>query len=108
MENDKIKMIRKSLGDDLEEDKRLFSDDELASMLTSYEDINLCLYYLYLQKAGRLITNESYIKSIKAGNEELERLNASDLQAMALKQAEKYKELYDWSKNVDETSCIIY
>ena len=66
------------------------------------------LEVLFTQKAGRLITNENYIKSIKAGNEELTRLDASELQAMALKQAEHYRNLYEWEKDVNEASSIIY
>ncbi len=110
MDMEKIKSIRKSLGDYSEnEAARLFTDEELKEciMLHSNSDYKL-LWILFTQKAGRLITNENYIKSIKAGNEELERLNACDLQAIALKQAEHYKSLYEWEKNVNEASSIIY
>jgi len=107
---EKIKSVRRSLGDTSEdESERLFTDEELEEdiKLHAHSDYKL-LWILFTKKAGRLITNENYIKSIKAGNEELERLNAYELQAMALKQAEKYQELYKWENEVNETSCIVY
>ncbi|MGP1438303.1 MAG: hypothetical protein ACTTKH_04450 [Treponema sp.] len=107
MDKEKIERIRFSLGDK-EENTLLFSDKEIEEILQSTESESQALYILYLQKAGRLITNESYIKSIKAGNEELERLNAEDLQRIALKQADKYKELYEWEKKIERSSCFIY
>ena len=108
MNIENIKSIRKSLGDDLEKEKQLFTNEEIEAEWEKTNNVNLCLYHLYLQKAGRLITNETYIKSIKAGNEELERLNALDLQNMALKQAEEYKRLYEWEIEVNEASKFIY
>lgn len=107
MNIEEIKSIRKSLGD-VNDENLLFTDKEIEAEWEKTNNVNLCLYHLYLQKAGRLITNENYIKSIKAGNEELERLNALDLQNMALKQAHYYKELYEWEKEVNEASSFIY
>lgn len=110
MDIEKIKSIRKSLGDFSEDETaRLFTDKEINDVLCRYEYSEYkVLEVLFTQKAGRLITNENYIKSIKAGNEELTRLDASELQAMALKQAEHYRSLYEWEKNVNEASSIIY
>ena len=107
MNIEKIKYVRASLGD-VDDKIRLFTDEELDLVLQNTESLNQALYHLYLQKAGRLITNETYIKSIKAGNEELERLDASDLQKMALLQADKYKELYEWEKEIEDASRFIY
>lgn len=107
MNIEEIKSIRKSLGD-VNDENLLFTDKEIEAEWEKTNNVNLCLYHLYLQKAGRLIINETYIKSIKAGNEELERLNALDLQNMALKQALYYKELYEWEKEVNEASSFIY
>ena len=107
MNIEEIKSIRKSLGD-VNDENLLFTNKEIEAEWEKTNNVNLCLYHLYLQKAGRLITNETYIKSIKAGNEELERLNAFDLQNMALKQALYYKELYEWEKEVNEASSFIY
>lgn len=110
MDIEKIKSIRKSLGDFSEDETaRLFTDKEINDVLYRYEYSEYkVLEVLFTQKAGRLITNENYIKSIKAGNEELTRLDASELQAMALKQAEHYRNLYEWEKDVNESSSIIY
>ena len=110
MDIEKIKSIRKSLGDFSEDETaRLFTDEEIDEVLNNYEYSEYkVLEVLFTQKAGRLITNENYIKSIKAGNEELTRLDASELQAMALKQAEHYRNLYEWEKDVNEASSIIY
>lgn len=108
MDIEVIKSIRKSLGDDLQEDNQLFTDKEIQAVFNKTQNINLCLYQLYLQKAGRLIQNESFIKKIKAGNEELERLSAEDLQKMALLQAEKYKELYELVYENEQASYFIY
>ena len=107
---EKIKSIRKSLGDYSEDETaRLFTDEEINEVLNNYgySDYKV-LYVLHLQKAGRLITNENFIKSIKAGNEELERLNASELQAMALKQAEEYRKLFELEKENNEESSFLY
>lgn len=107
MDKKRIEKIRRSLGD-AEVDNQLFTDEEIEEVLKENDSDNFSLYVLYLQKAGRLITNESFIKSIKAGNEELSRLNASELQAMALEQAKKYKELYDMERSLYETSRFVY
>lgn len=102
----KIESIRNRLGDN--EDSRLFTDEEIEAVLESTKNDNLALYHLYLQKAGKLITAETYIKSIKAGNENLERLTAKDLQEMALLQAENYKKLYELEVKLNEESMVIY
>ena len=105
-----VESIRRSIADtSLDENVQLFTDKEINDVLCRYEYSEYkVLEVLFTQKAGRLITNENYIKSIKAGNEELTRLDASELQAMALKQAEHYRNLYEWEKNVNESSSIIY
>lgn len=106
MDEEKIESLRKSLGDT--EEEKLFTDEEIERELQKTNNEYLCLYRLYIQKAGRLLTNETYIKSIKAGNEEIARLNAQDLQAIALKQALSYKELYEQEKEAEEMSHFVY
>lgn len=103
-----LSRIRQLLVDDLEEDKRLFSDAELIEELENAESKNHVLYILYVQKAGKLVNWKTSIKYIKAGGEELARLNAEELSKLALKQAEYYKSLWEDEKKRREEDVFLY
>ena len=90
-----LSRIRRLLADDVDEDRRLFDDDELIEELEVAESKNHALYVLYIKKAGRIVNRENSIKYIKGGSEELVRLNAEELSRLALKQAEYYKKLWE-------------
>lgn len=107
MDIDKIISVRLSLGD-ADEKARLFSDEEIDNVLQNTQSVNEALYHLYLQKAGRVITNEHYIKAIKAGNEEIEYLDAKDLQQMCLLQAGHYKDLFELEMKLRDSSSFLY
>lgn len=102
-----LSRIRQLLVDDLEENERLFSDAELIEELENAESKNHVLYILYVQKAGKLVNWETSIKYIKAGGEELARLNAEELSKLALKQAEYYKKLWKEEGDKNENGSVI-
>lgn len=98
MNIDNIKYIRSLLGDEEIEESQLFTNEEIKRVIENAESENHALYILYLQKAGKYAREENYIKTIKAGGEELQRLTAIELSNLAYNQAEKYKELYELEK----------
>ena len=102
-----IKKIRGLLSDlNVNESFNLFSNEELTSVLDFAESENHALYILFIQKAGKITNDSTVIKAIKQGSEEVTRLDALDLTKIALKQAEKYKEL--WESEKKNESIFIY
>ena len=102
-----IKKIRSLLSDlNVNESFNLFSNEELTGVLDFAESENHALYILFIQKAGKITNDSTAIKAIKQGSEEVTRLDALDLTRIALKQAEKYKEL--WESEKKNGSIFIY
>lgn len=94
-DDDLIIQVSSLLGNDEE----LFIEEEIIGVLLYAESVNHALYILYTQKAGKVVNSTTSIKSIKAGVESVEKLNALELQKAALIMAEHYKKLWQEEKN---------
>jgi len=90
----------------LANDEELFSEEEIERVLISSKSVNHALYILYTQKAGKLVNSSTIIKSIKAGAESVERLNAIELQKAALLQAEHYRKLWQEEENKEKSTFL--
>ena len=98
-DDDLIIRVSSLLGD---EDNEYFIEEEIIGVLLYAENINHALYILYTQKAGKVVNSATVIKSIKAGNESVEKLNALELQKAALIMAEHYRKLWQEEKEEKE------
>ena len=94
-DDDLIIQVSSLLGNDEE----LFIEEEIIGVLLYAESVNHALYILYTQKAGKVVNSTTSIKSIKAGVESVEKLNALELQKASLIMAEHYKKLWQEEKN---------
>ena len=101
-----INEIRSLLVDDGDEEDHLFTDKAIAKVAGKADSINHALYILYTQKAGKLITEEGRIKSIKAGNEEAQKLSCIEMSRATLEIAENYKKL--WKEEIKDSTTFIY
>ena len=103
-DDDLIIQVSSLLGNDNE----LFTEEEIEQVLRSVDSTNHALYILYTQKAGKVVNSSTVIKSIKAGAESVERLNALELQKAALTMAEHYRKLWqeEEKKEIGKTTFL--